>query len=408
MEGDLYEAETVWEFGMADQVKFGIGASRELPSTIHEYGASSVLFVSDSGVKDAGIIDHLRGVLNNHNIEIAVHTDVESEPSIEAYNEAIRAAKSFEPEVIVGVGGGSSMDVAKTTSALLNDDSPICEYASPPLGNNRSIPTTGCPSVCVPTTSGTGSEVSPVAVLSATEENYKSGLSDRQLRPDMALVDPTLVTSLPPAPTAFSGMDALGHAIESYSAIRFDAKPRPSNPEDRPDYNGRSVLTDQLAKKAIELVGNNLRCAVDNGNDLSARRSMALASLLAGMAFTNSGTTAAHALAMATGAEFDIPHGVAVAIFLPEVIRYNTQSAPERFDEIVRLLGGEKTASNASEAVADLRRDVGIVSSLNEYGVTEEHVGQLADKTLDMERLLSQNARRITQTDIEHILRSAL
>lgn len=300
------------------------------------------------------------------------------------------------------------MDVAKTASALLGDDGSVLDYAAPPIGEGRSVPATGRPCLCIPTTSGTGSETSPVAVVSVAAENRKIGLSDRRLRPAMALVDPTLVTSLPPAPTAFSGMDALGHAIESYSAVRYDAKPRPSTPEERPDYNGRSLLTDQLARKAIELVGDNLRRAVDNGNDLDARRNMALASLLAGMAFTNAGTTAAHALAMATGAVVDIPHGVAVAIFLPEVMRYNAQSAPERFDEIVALLGADDTTATASEAVEELRHDVGVADGLGEFGVTEDRVGELADRTIGMDRLLSRNARRMTRDDAERILRRAL
>lgn len=408
MSGELYEPETVWEFGMADRVKFGIGASGELPSAIREHGASSVLFVTDRGIEDAGIIGHLLDVLDGHDIATAVHAAVEPEPSVDVYEEAMRAVADHDTDLVVGVGGGSSMDVAKTASVLADGDGSVLDYAAPPVGDGRSIPTSERPCICLPTTSGTGSETSPVAVVSDPDANRKGGLSDRRLRPAMALVDPTLITSLPPAPTAFSGMDALGHAVESYSAIRFDAKPRPSNPEERPDYNGRSVLTDQLARKAIELVGDNLRRAVDNGNDLDARRNMALASLLAGMAFTNSGTTAAHALAMATGVAFDVPHGVAVAIFLPEVIRYNTQSAPERFDEIVRLLGAERTAANASEAVANLRRDVSIADGLAEFGVTDDCIDELTERTLGMERLLSRNARRMTRDDVEQVLRRAL
>ena len=408
MARELYEPETVWEFGMADRIKFGVGASRELPLAIREHGASSVLFVTDRGVEDAGIIDHLLDVLDGHDIETAVHAAVEPEPSVGVYEEAMGAVAERDSDLVVGVGGGSSMDVAKTASVLADSDDSVLDYAAPPVGDGRSLAASGRPCICLPTTSGTGSETSPVAVVSDPDADRKSGLSDRRLRPEMALVDPTLITSLPPAPTAFSGMDALGHAIESYSAIRFDAKPRPATPEQRSDYNGRSVLTDQLARKAIELVGDNLRQAVDNGNDLDARRNMALASLLAGMAFTNSGTTAAHALAMATGAEFDVPHGTAVAIFLPEVIQYNAQSAPERFDEIVRLLGAEKTAANASEAVANLRRDVGIADGLAEFGVTEDRIDELAERTLGMERLLSRNARRMTRDDVEQVLKRAL
>lgn len=404
----MYEPETVWEFSMANRVKFGVGASEELPSAIREHDASSVLFIADRGIKEAGIINHLLGILSDHAIETHVHSAVKPEPSVAVYDESIQTAESVDPDLIIGVGGGSSMDVAKTTSVLMNSNGHVLDFAAPPAGSNRSIPVSGPPCICIPTTSGTGSETSPVAVISVLEKNLKSGLSDQHLLPDLALIDPRLIVSLPPAPTAFSGMDALGHAIEAFSAIRFDAKPRPSVPEERPNYNGRSILTDQLARKAIELIGQNLRRVVDNGNDLEARRNMALASLLAGMAFTNAGTTAAHALAMATGAEFNVPHGVAVAIFLPEVIQFNTPNAPDRFNEIARLLRGEETTQNASEAVANLNNNVGIPKGLNEFGVTEDRIPELAEKTLALERLMSKNARRAAQNDIEQILYRAL
>ncbi|MFC7157196.1 hydroxyacid-oxoacid transhydrogenase [Halomarina halobia] len=404
----MHQSETVWEFSMAERVKFGVGAAEELPSAITERNAESVLLLTDPGIEDAGIVTYLTGLLDAADVEYHVYTDVEPEPSLGVYESAIQLAEDRSPDLVIGVGGGSSMDVAKTTSAVTAADGSILEYATPPTGDGKPLPDTGIPCFCLPTTAGTGSETSPVAVISVPEEALKGGISSRHLLPQLAIVDPNLAISLPPEPTAFSGMDALGHAVEAYTAIPFDAKPRPSTPRDRPEYNGRSILTDQFARKAIDLIGRNLRRAVDNGYDVEARRNMALASLMAGMAFTNAGTTAAHALAMATGAEYDVPHGIAVAMFLPEVVRFNAPSVPDRCDDIVRLLGEDPDETSAGDAIANLRADVRLPRGLNAFDITRDQVPQIAEKASRLDRLLSKNVRRMTKTDLEGVLERSL
>jgi alcohol dehydrogenase class IV len=210
-------------------------------------------------------------------------------------------------------------------------------------------------------------------------------------------------------------MDALSHAIEAYTTRRFDAKPRPESRSDRPDYNGRSALTDALALEAIELVGNDLRDAVDNGHDLEARRAMALGSLLAGAAFTNAGVGATHAIAMAAGAIHHTPHGVTIALAMPAVMRFNATSAPDRYAEIARLLGEDLTATSRHEAaeaaargVERLAADVGIDGGLSSLGLDPEDVGHVAERASKLERLTVGNPRRIDREDLEAIIRDAL
>jgi alcohol dehydrogenase class IV len=408
-----YQPESVWEFSIADNVTFGVGAVEEVSDVVAERGASSVLVVTDRGVADAGILDTVTGELGD--VETAVFDGVEPDPSLDVFEAAVGAAADADPDAVVGVGGGSSMDVAKTVGVVHEHGGSVLDYVAPPTGGGEPVPGPGVPTVCLPTTAGTGSEVSPVSVISLPEEDLKVGISSPHQRPDVALVDPGLTVTLPPGPTASSGMDALSHAIEAYTTRRFDAKPRPESRSDRPDYNGRSALTDALALEAIELVGNDLRDAVDNGHDLEARRAMALGSLLAGAAFTNAGVGATHAIAMAAGAIHHTPHGVTIALAMPAVMRFNATSAPDRYAEIARLLGEDLTATGRHEAaeaaasgVERLAADVGIDGGLSSLGLEPDDVGHVAERASKLERLTVGNPRRIDREDLEAIIRDAL
>jgi alcohol dehydrogenase class IV len=408
-----YQPESVWEFSIADNVTFGVGAVEEVSDVVAEHDASSVLVVTDRGVADAGILDTVTDALGD--VDWTVFDGVEPDPSLSVFEAAVEAAGAADPDAVVGVGGGSSMDVAKTTGVVHEHGGSVLDYVAPPTGGGEPVPGPGVPTVCLPTTAGTGSEVSPVSVISLPDEDLKVGISSPHQRPDVALVDPGLTVTLPPGPTASSGVDALSHAIEAYTTRRYDAKPRPDSRADRPDYNGRSPLTDALAHRAIELVGNNLRDVVDNGHDLEARRAMALGSLLAGAAFTNAGVGATHAIAMAAGAIHHTPHGVTIALAMPAVMRFNATSAPDRYAEIARLLGEDLTATGRHEAaeaaasgVERLAADVGIDGGLSSLGLDPDDVGHVAERASQLERLTVGNPRRIGQEDLEAIIRDAL
>ncbi|WP_331233329.1 hydroxyacid-oxoacid transhydrogenase [Natronorarus salvus] len=410
----MYEADSVWEFEMSGSVTFGTGAVDELAAEARKRDASSALVVTDEGLVDAGIVSRVTDSLGTE-CSCEVFDGVESDPSVAVFERAVDRARDVVPDLIVGVGGGSSIDVAKTTSVVARHGGEILEYVAPPIGGGSAVPGPGVPTIAVPTTAGTGSETSPVTVLSLPDRNLKVGISSRYQYPDLALVDPLLTISLPPSHTAFSGMDALSHAIEAYVTRRFDTKPRPEDPIDRPDYGGRTTVTDQFARTAIGLVADSLRRAVDNGRDVDARRNMSLASFLAGVAFTNAGLGATHAAALSVAGEHDTPHGLTIALLLPEVMRYNAPSALERYTEVAALLGervddaGEdEAAEKAAVAVSRLSDDVGIPSGLAELGVREDEVGTLAENAMQLERLLVGNPRRLERDDLETILRRSL
>lgn len=410
----MFDSDSVWELNVSPNIKFGTGAVEELPSMLSHRNVSTVVIITDQGVADAGIANYVRNIISE---EVAhhVYTDVKPEPSLSVYEDALEFVDEVEPDLILGIGGGSTMDVSKTTGILHEHGGDVLEYAAPPTGGGKPIPGRGVPTICLPTTAGTGSETSPVSVVSLPDENIKVGVSSRHQIPETALVDPSLMISLPPGPTASSGMDALSHALEAYTTTSFDAKPNPSDPHDRPDYGGRTVLTDKFARTAIELVSNNLPKAVNNGHDITARRNMALASLLAGMAFTNAGVTANHALAMATGSEFHVPHGTAIAIYLPAVVEFNAPAEPNRFGEIAEIFGMNtenmseyEAALKAGEAIGKFADAINIPDGIGEFEVTESDVSLLAEKALRLERLMSGNPRSVSQNQLEQIIHQSI
>ena len=411
----MYEPDSVWEFDTADRLKFGDGAAEELPDEVSLRDGSSVLFVTDEGVKNAGILADLTEQFEGTDVEVETFTGVEPDPSLPVFEEAAEYAREVDPDVVVGVGGGSTLDVTKTTSVLYEHGGAVMDYVAEPTGEGKAVPGPGLPAIGLPTTAGTGSETTPVSVVSLPDRNMKVGVSSRHQYLDLALVDPGLTVSLPPGPTATSGIDALSHAVEAYVTRRYDAKPKPESAADRPDYNGRSLLTDQLARTAIDLISSNLRRAVNNGDDLEARRNMSLGSLMAGMAFGNAGLGATHALAMAIGAEHHLPHGATIAACLPAVMRYNATSAFDRSRDIAELMGANvdglgqrEAAERAADEVSALVTDVGLDAGLSALGVDEDEVPALAEKSARLERLTVGNPRRVDADDLESLVRQSL
>lgn len=410
----MFQADSIWEYSTADRIKFGPGAVEELPNEITALDGDRVLVVTDEGVQAAGIVDGVVGSLPD-DVEHEVFAGVEPDPPVEVFERAAAFADEVEPDVVVGIGGGSSIDVGKVTSLLHAHGGDVLDYVAPPTGKGVDVPGPTVPYVAVPTTAGTGSEATSVAVVSLPEEKLKVGISDRRLYPELALVDPALTVSLPPGPTAASGMDALSHAIEAYTTRRFDAKERPESPGERADYGGRTRLSDALCLEAMELISGNLRRAVNNGEDLEARRGMSLGSVLAALGFSNAGLGAAHALAYPIASEHHTPHGLTVALLLPAVMRFNSTSAADRYAEIAQLMGKNiagrdrrEAAELAAEAVEELARDVGMPDGLADVGVSESELPSLADDTMKLQRLLVGNPRRISRDDVEEILRRSL
>jgi len=409
------QTETVWSFCIPHNIKFGERAVEEIGYEANKLNAKKALLVTDPGIVKAGICEKVENILKDSKIDVEIWDKVEPEPSIDVFRNCHNFAKDRRFRVIVGLGGGSSMDVAKTVSMLVKYGGDPLDYVAPPTGKGKRYPGPGIPMIAVPTTSGTGSEVSPAAIISLPDKKLKVGISDNYQRPDIAIVDPLLTVNMSPKVTAASGMDALSHAIEAYTTRKYNQKPKPSTPGKRAVYNGANNLTDICAVESIRLVSRYLRRAVNNGYDIEARRGMSLASLLAGISFTNAGLTAVHAMALPVGGEFHTAHGVVVALLLPYVMQFNAAGDATRFAHIAEIMGENteglslrEAAKLASLTVKELALDIGIPKSLREFGCKKEDAHHLAEETLKVQRLLVGNPRCLTLKDLEGIFHRAI
>jgi alcohol dehydrogenase len=398
---------TTWTFHSAGQLVFGRNAADKIGEIARRLGVRRIFVVTDPNLLKAGLVDAVHAPLSEAGLVIEVFSGGEPEPSLRAANAAIAAARDFRPDAVLGLGGGSNMDLAKISAVVLTHGGQPLDYA----GDDK-IPGPIMPLLCVPTTAGTGSEMSAASVLSDTDNQMKVGVLSNYLRPAAAIVDPLLTLSCPPKVTADSGIDALTHAIEAYTAVDNADFPLPHG--ERSVYQGRHPFGNMLAERAVRLIGANLRRAVRDGADLDAREGMALGATLAGMAFSNVGVALVHALEYPVGGATHCSHGAGNGLLLPYVMRYNAPARLAAFASLARLLGeevaglsDEQSAERAVAAVEKLRTDIGIPTRLRDLGVKENQLRPFAEKALGIKRILRVNPRTPTLEDLEGILRAA-
>lgn len=368
---------------------FGPGAVLKLPELVAGFGARAVV-VSDPGVAKAGIVARILSLLTDAGIHAEPFTDVEPNPSVETVNAAVDRFRRTRAAFVIGVGGGSAMDVAKVTGVIGAHGGAVQDYEG--IGK---IPAPGVPVAAIPTTAGTGSEVTIFSVITDRERRFKMTLGSVHTVPQVALCDPELTLTMPQPLTAATGMDALTHAIESFINTVH-------NP-----------IAKTLALEAARLIGRSLRTAFANGRDLRARTEMLLASTLAAMAFTRTRLGNVHAMAHPIGAHFDVPHGVANAILLPHVMEWNLVACYETYPTIAAALGERveglsphAAASAAVDAVRRLSRDVQIPARLREVGVTREGIPLMTEDAMKSGNVLV-NPRTTTAADITALFETA-
>lgn len=398
---------TTFTFHSAGQLIFGRDAALQLGEVARRLSAGRVFVITDTHLAKAGVVDRVRKALSAAEVTVDVFDGGLPEPPIALAETCVEKARKFQAQAILGLGGGSNMDLAKIVATILTHGGTPRDY----IGDDQ-IKGPILPLICVPTTAGTGSEVSGASVLTDTEKKMKVGILSNYLRPRVAVVDPLLTVSCPPKVTADSGIDALTHAIEAYTAVDNEDFPLP--PGERTIYQGRHPVGDLFAERAIQLIGANLRGAVANGHDLAAREAMALAATLAGLAFSNVGVAAVHALEYPLGGATHCSHGAGNGLLLPFVMRFNMPARISHFARISALLG-ENVAGLAEPAAADraiaavekLKADIGIPARLRDLGVTQDQLPQFAEKAFAVKRILRVNPRPVTAADLEGILKSA-
>ncbi|MFA7438040.1 iron-containing alcohol dehydrogenase [Castellaniella sp.] len=347
-------------------IHFGSGALAQLPDLVRAAGIQHALLACDPGIVQAGLVERVTRVLAAAQIPHTVFSDIESDPDVRSVRQGAELARAQACNGVIGLGGGSVMDVAKAIGTMLSNTGDISDY----FGVDQ-IPTRAAPVIAIPTTAGTGSEVTVWSVLSDSENNRKVNIGSENNSARIALLDPELSLGLPPAVTAATGMDALTHAIESL--VNKACHP----------------LAAAQAEKAIELIGAHLRHAVLRGDDLEARSQMLVGSTLAGLAFNRIRLGLAHAFALPLGNRFHIPHGLVNAIMLTPVMQYNVPANVAGYARVARLLGEDThgiseraAAERAVSAVQGLKRDIGLTQTLADFGVTEPHFDTLIDEAL--------------------------
>ncbi|MBG6286528.1 MULTISPECIES: iron-containing alcohol dehydrogenase [Pseudomonas] len=381
-----------FSFATTAQILCESGSAARLGELCRERGAQRVLIVTDPGITRLNMLDGVLPGFAKAGVAVDVFDQVVADPPESVVLAAAEQARKMAAQLVVGYGGGSSMDVAKLVALLAHPSASQGLKDIFGVGNARGP---RLPLIQVPTTAGTGSEVTPIAIVT-TGETTKMGVVSPHLLPDLAVLDADLTLGLPPAVTAATGIDAMVHAIEAYTS---KLKKNP--------------LSDLLAREALRLLALNLDEAVHNGGNREARQAMLLGACLAGQAFANAPVAAVHALAYPLGGHFHIPHGLSNALVLPEVIRFNAPNAAPLYAELAPLLLGERLRSDADRTeqfiaeLADLSPRSGLPSRLRDAGVPEASLPRLAADAMLQQRLLVNNPREVSESDALAIYRAA-
>ncbi len=374
------------------QLVFGEGCLEELKTFVSNFGKHALLVTGSGPTMSLPAVDTVKAILQKEGISCTHFHGVEADPSVETVEAGAEMARSSGCDFVIGLGGGSPLDAAKAIAARLTNQGPVTEWAG--VGNLRKR---ARPIICIPTTAGTGSEATSVAVITDRKRKQKMSIVSQNIYPTLSLVDPLLSAGMPPQLTAATGMDALTHAVESYVSRRSWAP------------------TQGLSYRAVQLIAANLERACTDGDDMEARRNLSMASMIAGIAFTNAGLGLCHAMAHALGSHFGVPHGVANAMLLPGVMGFNLPSRPQLFRELAQALGeevsgmpAEAAGARAPEAVSALLSRLPIPGRLGELGIKPNSLEVLASEAFLNTRLRSSNPRETVLDDVVEVFRSAL
>lgn len=380
-----------FEFNTVGKLVVGGGSSLELDRQCQYLGVARPLVVTDPGLVQIGLVQPALRSMEQAGLSPVLFDQVREDPPEATVLAAAELARERGVDGLIGLGGGSSMDVAKVVAVLLGGDQSLSElYGVDQVRGTRS------PLILVPTTAGTGSEVTPVAVIT-TGETTKAGVSSAVLLPDMAVLDPDLTLGLPPAVTAMTGVDAMVHAIESYTS-----------------RHRKNPLSDHLARRALSLLSANIRTAVTAGTNRQAREAMLLGACLAGQAFANAPVAAVHALAYPLGGHYHIPHGLSNSLVLPAVLEFNAPVATPLYAELAELVAGRELRGSdeakATALIGELRQlitDVALPATLAQAGVNRNSLEMLAEDAMQQQRLLVNNPRDVSFDDALAIYRNA-
>lgn len=422
--GHLYAAEAGLESAFtvdASRVTFGRGALAEVGDRVAAYGARRVALVTDSRLRELQWFEDVESSLRGAGLDVALFDEVAVEPTDESVELAVGFARDAQPDAYVSLGGGSVIDTAKLSNLLTSHPAPLLEYVNAPLGAGAPVPGQLMPHIACPTTSGTGSEVTGIAIFDLLKAHAKTGVASALLRPTEAVVDPRVTATLPANVVAASGLDVLCHAAESFTARPFAARTPPYPATTRPMSQGANPWSDMGCREAMALIGRYLTRAVTDADDAEAREHMMWAATLAGIAFGNAGVHVPHAMAYAVAGRVGdyvpdgyprpdslpglVPHGFAVAVNAPAAFRFLTETSPERHREAAQLLGFD---TELDEAMATLMQQVAAPNGVAGVGYDANDIPGLVESAAPQRRLLDNAPAPVHEAELETLFNDAL
>lgn len=418
--------DTAYEIATSN-IRFGPGTTKEIGMDLKDRGLKRVMVLTDPNLHDQAPVQTALAAISEAGVEYALFHQVRVEPTDASFKAAIEfAEQGFDG--FVAVGGGSVMDTAKAANVYTTYPADFLTYVNAPIGRGEPVPGPLKPLIAVPTTAGTGSETTGVAIFDLVEMKAKTGMAHRYMRPTLGIVDPDNTRSMPPQVAASTGLDVLSHALESYTALPFDQRPRPDRPQLRPAYQGSNPVSDLWALEALRLVEQFLPRAVADPSDDEARSAMCLAAALAGIGFGNAGVHLPHGMSypvagmvesyVPEGYAIDyplVPHGFAVIVNSPAVFRFTAPTCPQRHLRAAEVLGADCTGAKAEDAgailadrIVSLMRQLGAPNGLSALGYGNQHIPALVEGTLPQHRVTKLSPRAADAEELAGIFADAL
>ena len=419
--------ETAFNMG-ASNIRFGSGAASEIGMDLADMGAKHVLVVTDPNLAQLAPVATVLESLDEQKVPYTLFDRVRVEPTDSSLKEAIDFANANPCDAFVAVGGGSTIDTAKAADLYSTYPADFLDYVNAPIGKGKPVPGALKPLFAIPTTAGTGSETTGVVIFDLVEMHAKTGIGSLRLKPSLGLLDPNNITSLPKQVVASTGLDVLTHAVESYTAVPFDQRPKADRPILRPAYQGSNPISDTWSLQALRMLAQFLQRAVDDPTDIEARGTMLLAASYAGIGFGNAGVHLAHGMSYPVsgmvrdykpeGYNVDypiIPHGTAVVLNAPAVFRFTASTCPQRHLEAAEALGVDISGADPDDAgtilsdrIIEFMRNLDIPNGLSEVGYTQDDIGALVEGTLPQHRVTKLSPRQAAREDLEKLFADAM
>lgn len=426
---DLPKSDYAFEMACSN-IRYGPGVTREVGMDMNNLGAKNVCLMTDPNLVNLPPVRDTLDSLHRHNVNYSLFSEVCIEPTDESFQKAIAFARASDYDAFLAVGGGSTIDTCKAANLYSsNRDRDFLDFVNAPIGRGVPIPSNLKPLVAVPTTAGTGSETTGVAIFDYLPLRAKTGIAHRALKPTLGIVDPLHALHMPERVAAYSGFDVLCHALESYTAIPFNKRtPCPPNPIQRPAYQGSNPISDVWSLYALRIINKYFKRAVYDKGDVEARSHMHLASVYAGIGFGNAGVHLCHGMSYPIAGQVKdykateyvtdhpiIPHGLSVVMTSPAVFEFTAAMCPERHIEAVKALGGDVTnlkEEDAGRALADVLRkymqDMKVDNGLSALGYSIEDIPALVRGTLPQERVTRLSPRTHTEDDLTQLFEDSM